>query len=432
MNRSYFLLVGLSLAFGMSTALTGCSHEGPEAAGAPPPPTVTVSYPIQRQVTDYTEYTGRTAAVDSVDVRARVSGYLDKIHFKEGMEVKKGDVLYEIDPRPYQAALKQAQAQVDFQQAQLKYQEAVYQRNVRITTTNPGAVSQEEVQQSQAQRNTTEANLEASRANLEQAKLNLNWTKVTAPISGLIGRTFITPGNLVMADQTVLTTLVSQDPMYVYFDVDEPTVLRVQQLIREGKYKSARDQGARVPVYLGLTNEPGYPHEGYVDFINNQVSPTTGTLQIRGVFENPKPPAGPRLLSAGLFVRVRVAVSAPYQALLVTQAAVGTDQNLKYLYVLNGQNAVVRRDVQLGAPQQNDLQVIKSGLNANDRVVVNGTQHVRPGVVVNPKLVPMPVPSQTGQPAAAPATGTAPAGMSTPQPAPSQKQNYPAQGQTTR
>ncbi len=253
-----------------------------------------------------------------------------------------------------------------------------------------------------------------------------------APISGLIGRTFITPGNLVMADQTVLTTIVSQDPIYVYFDVDEPTVLRVQQLIREGKYKSARDQGVRVPVYLGLTNEQGYPHEGYVDFINNQVSPTTGTLQIRGVFENPKPPTGPRLLSAGLFVRVRVAVSAPYQALLVTQAAVGTDQNLKYLYVLDDKNTVVRRDVQLGAPQQNDLQVIKSSLNANDRVVVNGTQHVRPGVVVNPKLVPMPVPSQTGQPAAAPTTGTAPAGTPTPQPAPSQKQNYPAQGQTTR
>ncbi len=423
---------GFGLLLGTALALTGCAREAPENAGAPPPPTVTVSHPIQREVTDYVEYTGRTAAVDAVDVRARVSGYLDKIHFKEGAEVNKGDVLYEIDPRPYQAALKQAQAQVSYQQAQLQYQEAVYQRNLRITQTGQGAVSQEEVQQSLAQRNTSRANLEAAQANLQQAELNLSWTKVTAPISGLIGRTLITRGNLVVADQTLLTTIVSQDPIYAYFDVDEPTMLRVQELIREGKYKSAREQGSRVPVYLGLTTEQGFSHDGYVDFVNNQVSPTTGTLQIRGVFANPRPPVGPRLLSPGLYVRIRVAVSAPYQALLVTQGAVGTDQNLKFLYVLNAKNEVVRRDVQLGEQQQNDLQVIKSGLNADDRVVVNGTQHVRPGVVVNPKLVPMPVASETGRPAGAPTAGTAPPVSSRPQPAPSQQQNYPTQGQSTR
>lgn len=429
MNRFLTTRAGLGTLLGTCLALTGCTREAPQDVGPPPPPTVTVSHPIQREVTDYVEYTGRTAAVDAVDVRARVSGYLQKIHFKEGAEVKKDDVLYEIDPRPYQAALKQAQAQVSYQQAQLQYREAVYQRNLRITQTGQGAVSQEEVQQSLAQRNTTQADLEAARASLQQAELNLSWTKVTAPIAGLVGRTFITQGNLVVADQTLLTTLVSQDPIYAYFDVDEPTMLRVQELIRQGKYKSAREEGSRVPVYLGLSTEQDYPHEGYVDFVNNQVSPTTGTLQIRGVFANPKPPAGPRLLSPGLFVRIRVAVSAPYQALLVTQGAVGTDQNLKFLYVLDEKNQVVRRDVQLGE-QQNELQVIKSGLNADDRVVVNGTQHVRPGVVVNPRLVPMPVSPQTGQPASPPAAGTAPPVSGQPQPAPSQQQNYPAQGQS--
>jgi multidrug efflux system membrane fusion protein len=404
--------------------LAGCRHEGSQQSGPPPPPNVTVSLPIQREITDYAEYTGRTAAVDSVEVRARVSGYLQKINFKEGSEVKKGDVLYEIDPRPYEAALKQAQAQVALNQAQLAYQEAVYQRNERLLK-NGNAVDVETVQQSKAQRDTTKAQLEAAQAAVDTAQLNLDWTKVTSPINGLIGRTIMTLGNLVVADQTLLTTVVSQDPMYAYFDVDEPTVLRVQQLIREGKYKS-REEGVKVPVYLGLTTEEGFPHEGYVDFVNNQVVAGTGTLPVRGVFANPKPPTGPRLLSPGLFVRVRVAVSAPYQALLVTLGAVQTDQNLKYVYVVNDQNKVERRDVRLGPVQDNDLQVITAGLKPEDHVVVNGTQHVQPGVRVTPKLVPMPVPSQSGTP-----TGGAPAppaGQA--QPAPAMQQNYPPRGQT--
>ncbi len=407
--------------------LAGCSPNASQAPGGEQaPPTVTVSRPLRQEVTDYAEYTGRTAAVDSVEVRARVNGYLQKINFKEGAEVNAGDVLYEIDPRPYQAALDQAEAQVRVQEANLKYQQAVYERNKALVGTS--AVTQEELQQALAQRDTAQAQLNAAKANVEQAKLNLDWTKVRSPINGLIGRTLITQGNLVVADQTVLTTIVSQDPMYVYFDVDEPTVLRVQQLIREGKYHSAREPGVKVPVSLALTTEPDYPHEGYVDFINNQVVATTGTLPIRGVFANPKPPTGPRLLSPGLFVRVRVAVSPPYQALLITQAAVGTDQNVRFVYVVNDQNAVERRDVRLGAPQGNDLQVIEGGLKPEDRVVVNGIQHVRPGVTVAPRLVPMPVASQTGAPAPG---GSAPPAPRQPQPAPAMQQN-PAPGGQSR
>jgi RND family efflux transporter MFP subunit len=369
--------------------LTGCSHPPPRNPETGPP-TVTVSEPLQRQVTDYQEYTGRIAAVDSVQVRARVSGYLQKINFKDGTEVKEGTVLYEIDPEPYKDALAQVEAQVRLQEAQLKYNEATYQRNLKLYQ-NSQAVSLEELQQSLAQRDVTRASLEAARANVEQARLNLEWTKVRAPITGLLSRTLITRGNLVVASQTVLTTLVSQDPIYAYFDVDEPTVLKVRQLIREGRLPSAREGGAHVPVFVGLANEEGFPHEGYVDFVNNEVSPGTATLQLRGVLANPEPAIGPRIFAPGQFVRVRVTVSPPYQALLVIDGAVGTDQDLNYLLVLDDKDRVVRREVTLGT-EHGGLRVIEKGLEPNDRVIVNGLQHVKPGTVVHPQLVPMPAP----------------------------------------
>lgn len=388
MSRPFSFVAGLGLLLAVLLCAAGCGREAPASPGLPPP-TVTVSYPIQREVTDFADYPGRTAAVESVQVRARVTGYLDKIYFKEGAEVEQDEVLYEIDPRPYQAALDQAQAQVTLQEAQLKYQDALYRRDLKLVGS--GAVSAEEVQKDLAARNTTGASLNAAKAAVEQAKLNLGFTKVRAPVRGRIGRTLLTLGNLVVADQTVLTSLVSLDPIYAYFDVDERTMLRVQQLIREGKFKSAREPGVKVPVYLGLSTERDFPHVGYVDFINNQVSPGTGTLQVRGVFANPKPSVGDRVLTPGLYVRIRVPVSMPYQALLVVASAVGTDQNVKYIYVLDDDNRVVRRDVQLGS-EQDGLVVIAKGLDSNDRVVVNGLQHVRPGMVVNPKLTPMPAP----------------------------------------
>jgi RND family efflux transporter MFP subunit len=388
MKRTYLRRRGVVVGLGLVTVLIGCRHQPAEEPGGGPP-TITVSQPLQREVTDYADYTGRTAAIDSVQIRARVSGYLQKINFKEGSDITKGTVLYEIDPRPYQIALDQATAQVRLQTAQLTYQEATYARNQRLYETTQ-AVALEEVQQSRSQRDVARANLDAAKAALDQAKLNLEWTKVTAPISGLLGRTLLTIGNLITADQTVLTTLVSQDPMYAYFDADERTVLHVRELIREGKYPAARD-GKYGPIFLGLANEEGFPHEGYIDFINNQITPGTATLQLRGVFANPAPKVGPRVLAPGQFCRIRVVVGPPHQALLVVQGAIGSDQDRTFLYVVDDQNKVVRREVTLGSEHEG-LQVIASGLQPNERVIINGIQRVKPGAVVSPQEVPMPIP----------------------------------------
>jgi RND family efflux transporter MFP subunit len=439
MSHPFRILQGLGLLALSAVTLPGCSgSRGPEDQKPPPPP-VTVSRPIERTVTDYEAYSGRTEAIDSVQVRARVNGYLLKINFQDGAEVREGDVLFEIDPRPYQAALDQASAQVTLQEAQLAYQDAVYRRNAKLQGTGQ-AVSVEELQQSLAQRDTTKASLNAAKANVEQAKLNLDWTKVQAPVSGRLSRTLITRGNLVVADNTVLTTIVSLDPMYAYFDIDEHTMLQVQQMIREGKFQSARRtprqiaaaflalsslQGGRfvfltdllslprVPVALALANEEGFPHDGHLDFVNNRVDPSTGTLQVRGVFPNPRTPSGDRVLSPGLFVRVRVPIGLPHPALLVSQRAVAEDQGLKLVYVVNDKNVVERREVRVGSEQEG-LQVIEEGLKPDDRVIVSGLQRVRPGVEVNPKLVDMPLPPKRPglkEPAAAPKVPPAPDGQ---------------------
>ncbi len=386
----------------------GCAHqpEGPP----PPPPTVTVSYPIRREVTNSEEYTGRSAAVESVQVMAEVTGYLDKINFQDGAEVKQDEVLYKIDPRTYQAALNQAQA--NLRQAQVHRQSLA--DTLARDRASPAATPEATLIQDQDNLAEADAAVVAATAARDAAQLNVNFTDVKSPISGQIGRTLLTVGNLVIANQTVLSTVVSLDPMYAYFDVDEPTVEHIRQLIREGKLPAAREQGKKIPVYLGLGSEQGYPHEGYVDFINNQVNPSTATLQLRGVFANPKPTVGPRLLSPGQFVRIRLPIGSPYPALLVVGAAIGTDQNLKYVYVLNDKNEVERRDVTLGT-QQDGLTVVAKGLNAGDRVVVNGLQHVRPGMTVKANLVKMPEPAAEGE------TGQAPAGASNPPTGPQAK-----------
>jgi RND family efflux transporter MFP subunit len=379
----------------LMAAVVGCRHAGPAPASGGALE-VAVAHPLQQDVIDYQEFTGRTMAVDSVQVRARVSGYLDDIYFKDGSEVDAGTVLGLIDPRPYQFALAQAKAQVSLQEATLRYQESVYRRNMQLYGERSEA--QETVEQSRSQRDQARANLAAATAARDQAQLNLQWTQVQAPISGRASRTLVTPGNLIIADQTLLTTIVSQDPMDVYFDVDEATVLKVQQLIREGRFPSilqkpppgeAPSGPPRGLVHLQLTGEKDFPHEGYLDFINNQLDPSTATLQIRGVFSNARPAYGPRLLTPGLFVRIRTPVSGSYNALLVDQAAIGTDQDVTFVYLLDEQNQVRRKDVKLGT-QHNNLVVVAEGVGPDDRVVVDGLQHVRQGMTVRPRLVPMP------------------------------------------
>jgi RND family efflux transporter MFP subunit len=375
-------VVSALLLLGLSAGLAGCSRAPAEA---PPPPTpATVSYPVEREVTDYADFTGRTAAVDSVEVRAHVWGYLQKVNFKEGALVKKDDVLFELDPRPYQALFNQAKAKVAQDEAQLTYDEAEYQRNMGLFRT--AAVSRSELDKSAAARDVDRANIAADKAGVASRQLDLDYTKVLAPVSGRVSRYVVTVGNLIQSgDQgggTLLTTIVSVDPMYAYFDVDEHTVLRVRRLIREGKAKSARD--GEMPVQLGLANEDGFPHQGTINFVENQVNPKTGTLRLRGVFPNKD-----ESLLPGYFGRVRVPVGLPHPAVLVSDRAIDTDQGQKIVYVVNEKNEVVSRPVRLGA-LHDGLREITDGLKPGERVVVNGLQQVRPGLTVEPKLVDMP------------------------------------------
>jgi RND family efflux transporter MFP subunit len=383
--------------------MMGCTAK--QAAAPPAAPTVVVvSYPLERNVTDYADFTGRTEAVKSVEIRARVDGYLISMPFKEGADVKAGDLLFEIDPRPYQATYDQALAQLALAEARMKQANADFARANSLART-PGAISQQEIDRFAALQGEAVAQEQAARASAESARLNLEFTKVTSPIDGTVSRYYVTEGNLVqsgaMGGGTLLTKVVSIKPMYVTFNVDEQTLLHARQLIREGKAKSARD--AEIPVWLGLSNEDGFPHHGIINFVDNQVDPRTGTLMVRGVFPNEE-----RVLSPGLMARVRVPIGEPHPALLVTDRAVESDQGQKILYIVNEKNEVVSRPVKLG-DLHDGMRVVASGLKAGERVVVNGLQRVRPGIVVDPKLVEMPGPATKGeQPAATDLAAPAP------------------------
>jgi RND family efflux transporter MFP subunit len=381
------LSIGSALVLGLCLGVAGCARPAAEAPAAEPV-SVPVSHPVEREVTDHADFTARIAAVDSVDVRARVAGYLEKVNFQEGALVKTGDVLYEIDPREYQAQLDANKARVAQNEAALQLARANNQRFRALFKQNPGAVSQADLDRYQAEEAQALANLNLAKANLDTARLNLEWTKVTAPVSGRVSRTQVTVGNLVQSgDQgggTLLTTLVSVDPMYAYFDVDEYTDQRVRKLIREGKFPFKSADEAVVPVSLGLATEEGFPHRGTINFADNQVNPKTGTLRVRGVFPNKD-----KVLTPGYFARVRVPVSPPHQALLVSERALDNDQGQTILYVVNAKNEVASRPVRLG--QLHDgRRAIEDGLKPGERVIVNGLQQIRPGVTVEPKLVPMP------------------------------------------
>jgi RND family efflux transporter MFP subunit len=375
------LLVGPLFALGL--VLSGC---GRPVANTPPepPPTISVSYAVEREVTDHAEFTGRLAAVDSVEVRAHVWGYLEKVNFKEGAMVNKGDVLFELDARPYEALLEQAKAKVKQDEAQLSFDEAETQRN--STLVAKGAVSRSDLDRTTAARNVDLANIAADKATVRQRELDLEYTKVRAPVSGRISRYNVTVGNLIQSgDQgggTLLTTIVSVDPIYAYFDVDENTVLRVIKLIREGKADSARNGG--LPVALALANEEGFPHQGVINFVDNQLNAKTGTIRLRGVFRNED-----QHLAPGLFARVHVPIGRSHPSLLVTELALDNDQGQKIVYVVNDKNEVHARPVKTGG-LHNGLREIAEGLNPGERVVVSGLAQIRPGIVVEPKFVDMP------------------------------------------
>jgi multidrug efflux system membrane fusion protein len=382
-DRLRSALLGLGLAFGAWSS--GCSHAPPPVA-PPEMPTVPVSQPVQRSITDYLDFTGRTDAVEAVDVRPRVTGYLTKVAFKEGAEVKKGDILFEIDPRPYQAQLDQALGQLGLAQAQLKLAKANYQRDLAVASK--GFETAQDLDRDAAAVEQAMALLKAYQGLVDVYKLNVEYTKVTSPIDGQASRYYLTPGNLVNQDQTLLTTVVSLDPMYVYFELDEPTLLQVRKAIDEGKIQ--RSPEGHHPLSMGLQSEDGFPHAGTVNFVNNQVNPATGSISVRGVFANPPLKGGGRLLSPGMFSRVRLPIGQPHPALLVIDRAVSSDQGLKYVYVLDSKDEVQYRRVATGQLEEDGLRVIEHGLTPSDRVVVGGLQQVRPGMRVRPEPIPMP------------------------------------------
>lgn len=394
-SRSEFSSAWVVWVVLLSAACGGCKRPAADTAPAPPP-LVTVSVPIKRTVTEFVDFTGRTEAPYSVDIKARVTGYLVKMPFVEGTEVKTGDLLFEVDPRPYQAQLDNAQGQVGLNEARLKLARADNARAKNIAQMNAGAISKQDLDKYEASEEEAVAAVQASKANLESYRINLDFCKVTSPIDGRVSRYNITIGNLVNADTTLLTTVVSQDPIYVYYDVDELTLL---SFLRRLMASDADPLSAKkFKVYMGLADEDGYPHEGYVNFANNVVNASTGTITVRGTFSNPDSPSKRRLLKPGMFVRVHFPVGEPHEALLVSEKALGTDQGRKYVLVVNDKNIVEYRPVATGPLQDDGLRVIEDGLKPDERVIVSGLQLVRPKAEVRVETAPMPTTPIAGNP----------------------------------
>jgi RND family efflux transporter MFP subunit len=377
-GRTLFTVAITLAALGLALAAWRRAETPPSASSAPPPPPVTVAVVPARDVTDWDEFSGRLEAVNAVEIRPRVSGYITRVAFAEGKEVRKGEVLFEIDPRPYQADLARAEAEL----AQARSGAALAARDVERAQklVDVQAISREEFDSRTSAETQGGAAVRGAEAAVETARLNLEWTRVRSPISGRVSRAEVTPGNLVQAGPptaTLLTTVVSLDPIYAYFDADEQAYLRYSGLARDGSRPSSRE--GRTPIYMGLANEDGtFPHKGYVDFLDNQLDPTTGTIRARAVFSNKD-----HLFTPGLFARIKLEGSGKYRAALVPDRAIGTDQDKKFVLVLKPDSTVDYRTVHPG-PLVDGLRVVRSGLQGGERIVVNGLQRVRPGMKVSP------------------------------------------------
>lgn len=363
---------------------------------APPPPAVTVQTPEQRRVEVFTEYTGSTQGYSSVDVRARVEGYLDKINFSPSSRVKAGDLLFVIEQAPFQAKVDQAKADLATAQAQLQLADATLIR--KESAFKDRAVSEVDVIQARAEKAQAEASVKAADAALESAKINFDYTVIHAPTEGRVSRNLVDRGNLVGAGEaTLLTTVVDDDPLYAYFNIAESDLLEYLTHKAENQKKGLQNEIKDPPkVYMGSGNTGEFPFVGRIDYIDNTVDPGTGTIQLRGVFPNPD-----GALLPGMFVRVRIPVGVLEKALLVPEVAVASDQGGRYLLVVDANDVVQYRKIELGPPE-GDQRVILKGIEANDRVIVNGLQKARPGSKVTPQVA-------GAQGAAAGAAKTAPA-----------------------
>ena len=361
---------------------SGCAR--PQAQSAePPPPQVTVAQALDREVTEWDDFTGRLEAVDSVAVRPRVSGFVSSVHFTEGAVVQKGQLLFQIDERPFQAVADRLKAQLTRARATVRRAGSELERAERLRAEN--AMSREEHDRRTGFADESAAEVAAVEAALRAAELDLEFTRVTAPITGRIGRAIVTEGNLVNSgpgESTLLATVVSMDPIYAYFDADEQFFLRYQAFARTGGRRDSRP-----PIRMALSSDDGFARDGRLDFIDNQLDPRTGTIRGRAVFANRD-----GALTPGLFVRLRLSGGGSYRGLLVQDRAVGTDLDKKFVYVVDASEAIEYRAVTLG-PLVDGLRVVRTGLRSGDRVVINGLQRVRPGVKVSPLAAAMDAPA---------------------------------------
>jgi len=391
MARS-FLERGLPGSLGLALLLAGAGCDSPQPTQAKAPggeqrPAVSVSQPLQRQVVEWDEYTGRFDAVGTVEVRARVSGYLSTVHFKDGQPIKQGDQLYDIDPRPFELALEQSRAEL--LQAQTKVDNA----NLDVVRGKPllerRVISEKTFDDRENLVREAQAQVKVSEARVKSAELDLSFARVVSPIAGRISRSMVTAGNWVSAggasNSTLLTTIVSQDPIHIYFDLSENNYIKYKRLVERGTGAGAADLGATVE--LALPDERGFPHAGKLDFLDNRLDQGTGTLRARALIANE---AG--LFSPGMFARVRVTGTAAYAALLLPDEAIGTDQTNKYVYVVADNGMVTRRNIQLG-PLVDGLRVVREGIADGDWVITKGLHRARPGQSVTPNRVALTVSS---------------------------------------
>src|SRR5262245_36768617 len=384
----------LAVLLAIATFVASCS-ERQQQAGAPPPPAVTVATPVKRTVVDYDEYVGRFTAINAVEVRARVSGYLDKVHFKDGQIVKQGDLLFTIDKRPFQNSLDQARANLVQAQSNLAFTESDYTRGQQLVRDKT-ITEQTFEQRAQAFRN-AKASVANAEAAVRQAELDLEFTDLRAPIEGRIGDRRVSPGNLVTGgtggNPSLLATIVATDPIYFEFTFDEASYLRYQRLATAGQDVASRNAGVRVAIKL--IDENDFDHEGRMDFVDNVIDRSTGTIRGRAVFANPK-----EVFTPGMFARVRVPGTPPYEGLLVPDVAIGTEQARRFVMVIDDKDTAHPKYVTLGHVTKDGLRVIKDGIGPDDRVVVSGLMQARPGQKVRPEE-PKPGLGPSGAPQAA-------------------------------
>ena len=368
---------------------TVASRPTAEAQGGPPggppgaPPAVTISQPVVRELTEWDEYTGRFDSMESVDIRARISGYLDKVAFQDGQQVKKGDPLYRIDPRPFERALDQARAELE--QAKTKVGNSMRDVDRGRPLADRKIISEKTQDDRENLMREAQSAVKVAEAKIALAELDLSFTSIAAPISGRVSRTNVTQGNWINAGNaagpTLLTNIVSENPIFVYFDVSENNFIKYMRLGERGLKAGMSQLGT--PVEIGLPDESGFPHKGKLDFIDNRLDANTATLRARAVVDN-----GQRTFSAGMFARVRVTGSASYAAILLPDDAIGTDQSSKFVLTVGDDGTVVRKVVQLG-PLSGSLRIVRAGITADDWVVTRGLQRARPGSKVTPKREPI-------------------------------------------